>query len=89
MESVRGGIRLPASVCSKAPGADISIISYEDLHMNPDSAPAEPDESRETKKPKTYGEPFIVPESGEDILEQMPSRADQRLSENLPDTQKN
>ena len=57
--------------------------------MNPDSAPAEPDESKETKKPKTYGERFIVPASGEDILEQMPSRADQRLSENLPDTQKN
>jgi hypothetical protein len=57
--------------------------------MSADLTPAENDESKETKKPKTYGEPFILPESGEDILEQVPSRADQRLSENLPDTQKN
>jgi hypothetical protein len=27
--------------------------------MRTDSAPVEPDESKETKKPKTYGEPFI------------------------------
>jgi hypothetical protein len=57
--------------------------------MSTDSAPVEPDESKETKKPKTYGEPFIMPESGKTLLEQLPSRADQRLSENLPDTQKN
>jgi hypothetical protein len=40
------------------------------------------------KEPKTYGEPFIKPESHEGVLEQMPSRTDERLSENLPDTQK-
>jgi hypothetical protein len=57
--------------------------------MSADSAPAEPDESKETEKPKTYGEPFIMPESGTTLLEQMPSRADQRLSKNLSDTQKN
>jgi hypothetical protein len=57
--------------------------------MSDELTPAENDESKETKKPKTYGEPFILPKSEEDILEQMPARADQRLSENLPDTQKN
>ena len=41
-----------------------------------------------TEEPKTYGEPFIEPELNEGILEQMPSRPDERLSENLPDTQK-
>ena len=40
------------------------------------------------KEPKTYGEPFIKPESHEGVLEQVPSRTDERLSENLPDTQK-
>jgi hypothetical protein len=40
--------------------------------MSADSAPAEPVESKETKKPETYGEPFIVPESGKTLLEQMP-----------------
>ena len=44
--------------------------------------------SGKTEKPKTYGEPFIEPELNEGILEQMPSRPDERLSENLPDTQK-
>jgi hypothetical protein len=40
------------------------------------------------EEPKTYGEPFIKPKSNEGLLEQMPSRPDERLSENLPDTQK-
>jgi hypothetical protein len=40
------------------------------------------------KGPKTYGEPFIKPKSNEGLLEQMPSRPDERLGENLPDTQK-
>jgi hypothetical protein len=40
------------------------------------------------KGPKTYGEPFIKPESHEGVLEQVPSRSSERLSENLPDTQK-
>jgi len=40
------------------------------------------------REPKTYGEPFIKPESHEGVLEQVPSRPDERLSENLPDTQK-
>jgi hypothetical protein len=40
------------------------------------------------KEPKTYGEPFIKPESHEGVLEQVPSRPSERLSENLPDTQK-
>ena len=40
------------------------------------------------KEPKTYGEPFIRPQSHEDVLEQVPSRPDERPSENLPDTQK-
>jgi hypothetical protein len=39
------------------------------------------------EEPKTYGEPFIKPSHGA-VLEQMPSRPDERLSENLPDTQK-
>jgi hypothetical protein len=39
-------------------------------------------------EPKTYGEPFIKPESDEGVLEQVPSRPDERLSENLPDAQK-
>jgi|SRR5271156_1811918 len=41
-----------------------------------------------TEKPKTYGEPFIKPESNEGVLAQVPSRPDERLSENLPDTDK-
>jgi hypothetical protein len=40
------------------------------------------------QEPKTYGEPFIKPESNERLLEQVPSRPDERLSENLPDTQR-
>jgi hypothetical protein len=40
------------------------------------------------EEPKTYGEPFIKPESHGAALEQMPSRPDERPSENLPDTQK-
>jgi hypothetical protein len=40
------------------------------------------------KEPKTYGEPFLKPESHEGVLEQVPSRPDERLSENLPDMQK-
>lgn len=44
--------------------------------------------SLEKKEPETYGEPFIKPESHEGALEQVPSRPDERLSENLPDTQK-
>jgi hypothetical protein len=39
------------------------------------------------EEPKTYGEPFIKPESHRAPLEQMPSRPDERPSENLPDTQ--
>jgi hypothetical protein len=39
-------------------------------------------------QPMTYGEPFIKPDSHGAALEQMPSRPDERLSENLPDTQK-
>jgi hypothetical protein len=42
----------------------------------------------EKEEPKTYGEPFIKPKSNEGLLEQMPSRPDERLGENLPDTQK-
>jgi hypothetical protein len=41
-----------------------------------------------TEEPTTYGEPFIKPESHQGVLEQMPSRPDERLSENLPDAQK-
>jgi hypothetical protein len=55
--------------------------------MPSSSEPA--DESRNSAERKTYGEPFIKPESGEGISEQVPSRPDERLSENLPDTQKN
>jgi hypothetical protein len=40
------------------------------------------------EKPKTYGEPFIKPGSRGVALPQMPSRPDERPSENLPDTQK-
>ena len=40
------------------------------------------------EEPKTYGEAFIKPESNEGALEQMPSRPDERLSENLPDADK-
>jgi hypothetical protein len=40
------------------------------------------------EEPKTYGEPFTKPESHGAALEQMPSRPDERPSENLPDTQK-
>jgi hypothetical protein len=39
-------------------------------------------------KPRTYGEPFILPKSDENV-NQRPCRTDERLSENLPDTQKN
>ena len=64
-----------------------------DLFMTFESTPLEndlpsTDESRNSGEPKTYGEPFIKPESGEGMLEQVPSRPDERLSENLPDTQK-
>jgi hypothetical protein len=45
-------------------------------------------QSKKRDEPKTYGEAFIKPESGEEISEQVPSRPDERLSENLPDTQK-
>jgi hypothetical protein len=38
-------------------------------------------------KAATFGEAFIKPES-DSILEQVPSRPDERPSENLPDTQK-
>jgi hypothetical protein len=34
---------------------------------------------------KIYGEPFVKPKSNEGVLEQMPSRPYERLSENLPD----
>lgn len=40
------------------------------------------------EEPKTSGGPFIKPEPHEAALEQMPSRPDERPSENLPDTQK-
>jgi hypothetical protein len=40
------------------------------------------------EEPKTSGGPFIKPDSHEAALEQMPSRPDERPSENLPDTQK-
>jgi hypothetical protein len=40
------------------------------------------------EEPKTYGEPFIKSQSYGAVLEQMPSRPDERPSENLPDTQK-
>jgi predicted PurR-regulated permease PerM len=46
------------------------------------------DESKKMGEPKTYGEGFIKSESDTGILEQVPSRPDERLSENLPDTQK-
>jgi hypothetical protein len=44
--------------------------------------------SEKKEEPKTYGEPFIKPGSHGTALEQMPARADERASENLPDTQK-
>jgi hypothetical protein len=44
--------------------------------------------SEKEEKPKTYGEPLIKSESHGAALEQMPSRPDERPSENLPDTQK-
>ena len=53
-----------------------------------ENEPPSADESKKTDEPKTYEEPFIKPESHEGILEQVPSRPDERLSENLPDTQK-
>ena len=40
------------------------------------------------KEPKTCGEPSIKPESHEGVLEQVPSRTNEPLTEKLPDTQK-
>ncbi len=42
------------------------------------------DRSKEERKPKTFGEPFIIPAESEGPFEQVPARPDQRTSENLP-----
>jgi hypothetical protein len=36
-------------------------------------------------EPKTFGEPFIIPDETEGPFEQVPARPDQRTSENLPE----
>jgi hypothetical protein len=44
------------------------------------------DESSKVEhKPKTFGEPFIIPDETEGPFEQVPARPDQRTSENLPE----
>jgi hypothetical protein len=43
------------------------------------------DSSKAEHKPKTFGEPFIIPDESEGPFEQVPARPDQRPSENLPE----
>jgi hypothetical protein len=47
----------------------------------------EPEPEPEAKVPRTYGEPEPLVPDDPSHSEQMPARADQRVTENLPDTQ--
>jgi hypothetical protein len=51
----------------------------------PKQAEKRDDSSKAEHKPKTFGEPFIIPDESEGPFEQAPARPDQRPSENLPE----
>jgi hypothetical protein len=51
----------------------------------PKQAEKRDDSSKAEHKPKTFGEPFIIPDESEGPFEQVPARPDQRPSENLPE----
>ena len=51
----------------------------------PKQAEKRDDSSKDERKPKTFGEPFIIPDESEGPFEQVPARPDQRTSENLPE----
>jgi hypothetical protein len=43
------------------------------------------DSSKDEHRPKTFGEPFVIPDESEGPFEQVPARPDQRTSNNLPE----
>ena len=43
------------------------------------------DSSKDEHRPKTFGEPSIIPDESEGPFEQVPARPDQRTSNNLPE----
>jgi hypothetical protein len=46
-----------------------------------------PEPRDKNRSPKTYGEPAPLLPADPDLLEQLPPRTEQRLTENIPDTQ--
>jgi hypothetical protein len=66
-------------------GRRATMFRNEMSDLLPKQAKKRDDSSEDEHKPKTFGEPFIIPDESEGPFEQVPARPDHLTSENLPE----